>query len=251
MSKRLQALRASVEHLQSVANLIDPSDYESPAYPSDWTIADTFSHIGSGAVITKRRAEDSVADRDPDPDFNASVWDEWNAKAPQAQVIEALAADQSLLAFFEATTTEDRSAITMALGPMNFDFDGVVGLRLSEHAVHTWDVEVASNPDATLPADAANLLLDNAPMYVGFSAKPTGVEKKVSVRTSDSARDFTLEFKTDSVGLSESRHDDSVDLELPSESFVRLIYGRLDPDHTPSTIKGAEVEDLRAVFPGF
>ena len=40
------------------------------------------------------------------------------------------------------------------------------------------------------------------------------------------------------------------DLVLPAEAFVRLVYGRLDPDHTPHVSDEAVVARLRAVFPG-
>jgi hypothetical protein len=42
-------------------------------------------------------------------------------------------------------------------------------------------------------------------------------------------------------------------LELPAEALVRLAYGRLDPDHTPSTVTadGVDLDLLRQVFPGF
>jgi hypothetical protein len=42
------------------------------------------------------------------------------------------------------------------------------------------------------------------------------------------------------------------DLELPSEAFIRLVYGRLDPAHTPA-VNGSPtlLDDLRAAFPGF
>ena len=41
------------------------------------------------------------------------------------------------------------------------------------------------------------------------------------------------------------------DLEMPAEAFVRLLYGRLDPAHTPP-IAGdpALLERLRATYPG-
>ncbi|MBV9412046.1 MAG: hypothetical protein JO148_10655, partial [Acidimicrobiia bacterium] len=41
-------------------------------------------------------------------------------------------------------------------------------------------------------------------------------------------------------------------LRMPAEAFIRLVYGRLDSDHTPSSVEGdAEtLEQLRQVFPG-
>jgi hypothetical protein len=40
------------------------------------------------------------------------------------------------------------------------------------------------------------------------------------------------------------------DLELPAEAFVRLVYGRLDPAHTPPVSGTADLDELRSVFPG-
>jgi hypothetical protein len=39
---------------------------------------------------------------------------------------------------------------------------------------------------------------------------------------------------------------------LPAEAFVRLVYGRLDPDHTPASVvtDGGLLSLLRAAFPG-
>jgi hypothetical protein len=39
---------------------------------------------------------------------------------------------------------------------------------------------------------------------------------------------------------------------LPAEAFVRLVYGRLDPDHTPPlTSRQVDLDRLRRAFPGF
>jgi hypothetical protein len=42
-------------------------------------------------------------------------------------------------------------------------------------------------------------------------------------------------------------------LVIPAEAFLRLVYGRLDPDHTPAGVEAVpplELDDLRALFPG-
>jgi uncharacterized protein (TIGR03083 family) len=251
MSDRVQVLAESVAHLSAVASAIDPSQYAAPAYPSEWTIADTFSHLGSGAVIGRQRFEDSIAQRESDPTFNTSVWDEWNAKAPTSQVTDSLASDAALLSSLESSTQEQRDAFVLTMGPFAFDFDGMVGLRLSEHVLHTWDIEVVRIPDAALASGAANTILDSVQFIVGRTARPTGEDRRVTVRTIDPPRDFTLVLGTDTVELLESPFDGPTDLELPAESFVRLIYGRLDVDHTPAAVRGEVVDDLRRVFPGF
>jgi uncharacterized protein (TIGR03083 family) len=251
VSKGLQALHNSVQHLNDLATAMDPEYYTSSAYPSDWTIADTFSHLGSGAVIGKQGFENSIADRAPDPDFNTSVWDEWNAKQPSDQVSDSLQSDAAYLGVLEAATEEERAGFHMNLGPFAFDFDGAVGLRLGEHALHTWDVEVPYDPAATLSSEAADAILDKLQFVAARAAKPNGVVQDVSVRTSDPVRTFTLAIRGDSAELTEAPHDGAVDLEIPAEAFVRLVYGRLDPGHTPDSVTGDGLDTLRGVYPGF
>jgi Mycothiol maleylpyruvate isomerase N-terminal domain len=42
------------------------------------------------------------------------------------------------------------------------------------------------------------------------------------------------------------------ELRLPAEAFVRLVYGRLGPHHTPPVeADGVDLDDLRSIFPGF
>jgi uncharacterized protein (TIGR03083 family) len=250
MSDRIRVLRESVEHLSELADSIGPAGYTSPAYPSEWTIADTFSHLGSGAVIGKRRFDDSVAHRDSDPAFNTSVWDEWNAKDPAAQVRDCLVSDDAFLFTLETATEEQRREFRMTLGPFAFDFDGLVGLRLSEHVLHAWDIEVSLYPQATLPNDAANAILDGIGFIVARTGKPAGEPRHVNIRTIEPARGFGVIVGADSVDLVETEHDGAVDLEIAAEALVRLIYGRLDEEHTPASAKGDAISYLRTVFPG-
>ena len=41
-------------------------------------------------------------------------------------------------------------------------------------------------------------------------------------------------------------------LRLRGAAFVRLVYGRLDADHTPASVvaEGVDLDDLRKAFPG-
>ncbi len=250
MGRQLEALRSSVEHLRAVVQRIDPTRFDSPAYPTKWSIADVLSHIGSGAVILTRRFDDIVEGRATDENFNQSVWDEWNAKPPSALVADALIADDALLERLESLQNDRRDQFQFPMGPMNLDFAGFVGLRLNEHVLHTWDVEVALDPAATLPSEATGAVIDNLEMIVRFAGKPSGEGHVLHVHAIDPSRNFKLTFGADSVDLSSSEPDGDVDLEIPAESFVRLIYGRLDPSHTPSAVNDRHLDELRRAFPG-
>jgi uncharacterized protein (TIGR03083 family) len=250
MTDPLVALRSSVEHLRAVVD-DDALVPEAPAYPTEWSIADTMSHLGSGAVILQQRFEDVVTDRETKPDFNQSVWDQWNAKAPADQVRDALLADEALLIALESLPDDQRATFHLVMGPFDLDFDGFVALRLGEQALHAWDVEVALDPSATLSSDVASVVLEGLARLVGFSGKANGEAREVSVRTTNPARDFTIVFTTESVSLVPASHSSSIDAQLPAEAFVRLVYGRLDSKNAPSDVNADHLEALITAFPGF
>ena len=52
---RLRALGASVDRLAALVRSLTPEQLRQQAYPSEWTVADVLSHLGSGAVLTKAR----------------------------------------------------------------------------------------------------------------------------------------------------------------------------------------------------
>ena len=148
MPSPLDALETSVDHLRDLIEPMDESQFVASAYPTEWTVADVMSHLGSGAIISKRRIDDSLEERETPSEFNQSVWDVWNAKTPHAQVTDALDADRALLTRLLEMTPEERARYTLSLGPMTFDFEGAVRLRLGEHAVHTWDIEESLDAQA-------------------------------------------------------------------------------------------------------
>ena len=59
MSNALPALRASVDRLAALVTPLEDADQS--AYPTEWTIADVVSHVGSGAVIWSRMLDDQLA----------------------------------------------------------------------------------------------------------------------------------------------------------------------------------------------
>jgi uncharacterized protein (TIGR03083 family) len=246
----VEALRSSVARLRGIAASMAEAELKGRAYPSEWSIADVLSHLGSAAVITRRRLDDALAGRPTPDDFALGVWDTWNGKTPGAQRDDALAADADLLARIETVTPEQRSGFSSAMGPMTLGFTEFVAMRLNEHAFHTWDIEVTRDPAATLPPQVAALVVDNLGLVAGFTAKPTGDATIINVATTDPERGFRIELAADSVTFLPTTATASADLTLPAEAFSRLVYGRLDPDQTAPDDHGWTLDVLRRVFPG-
>jgi hypothetical protein len=91
-------------------------------------------------------------------------------------------------------------------------------------------------------------------MIANWTAKPTGADRTIAVRTTEPARAFVVTLTPDAASFAAG--DDApatdADVTLPAEAFIRLVYGRLDPDHTPVGLAGDldALAELRAVFPG-
>ncbi len=252
MPDALTVLQSSVDRLAALVGPLDDTAIAEKAYPAEWTIADVLSHLGSGAVITQRSVDEALAGAVKVDNFNQGVWDEWNAKSPRAKVDDSLAADTALMARLEAVGPEDRERFRSSLGPFELDWGAFVGLRLNEHLLHEWDVAVTIDPAATLPPDGTAFVVDNLDLIGRFATKPSGDPRTITIATVDPERSFAVTIETDAAAFTSAELPGPPDVSMPAESFVRLVYGRLDPDRTPSTVAGdgAILDQLRGVFPG-
>jgi uncharacterized protein (TIGR03083 family) len=251
MDPHLEALRASADLLRDLVAPLDDDQLAMPGYPDQWTIADVLSHIGSGAVILQRGLDDALAGQPTPDDFAPGVWEAWNAKPDRTKADDALIADRHLVERLDALTDSERSRFRFAMGPLTFDLAGFVGLRLNEHAFHTWDIQVALDPAAVLAPESAALVVDNLELVARYTAKPTGTTRTIAVHTTGPTRDFTVVLAADNVTLAPASSGRRADLTLPAEAFARLLYGRLDAQHTPAvTGDSTALDELRKVFPG-
>src|SRR6202008_2441697 len=234
----ISALRHSHDRLRASVQPLGPDQLAQRSYPSEWTIAQVLSHLGSQAEIFGLILEAGLAGQEaPGPKQFHPLWDKWNAKDPQAQATDALRADQATLERLESIDADERERLHLKLFGMDIDTTGFARLRLSEHAVHTWDVLVALDPAATLAPDAVALLIDMVDQVAGRSATPDGQQRTVRGATSDPARKFIL-ATGDEVTLTPVDGDTPPEpgqpgLRMPAEALIRLVYGRLDEAHTP------------------
>ena len=252
MSDALGALRSSVDRLTDLVAGLDEDGVAQPAYPTEWTIADVLSHLGSGAEIWVRRIDDALAGGETPEDFPPQVWARWDTKTQRQKADDGVAAGQAFLDRLLAMPEEERAAFRIDLGPLDLDWDAFVGLRLNEQLLHEWDVAVALDPGAVLGADGVEHVVDKLAMVAGWTAKATGTPRIVTVETIDPDRAFTIDIGPEAVTFTTGATAAVTTLVMPAEAFVRLVYGRLDADHAPSTISGdtEELEQLRRVFPG-
>jgi hypothetical protein len=122
--------------------------------------------------------------------------------------------------------------------------------------LHSWDVVVSDDPAAVLPQSSVELLVDRIAFLAervgkADAAPPKGV---IGIQTSDPQRRYLLSIReVVEVGTWTDEKTDGL-VEIPAEALLRLVYGRLDPAHTPPGIKtegDVDLVGLRNISPGF
>jgi len=251
--KWIASIRSSHEQLDSLVRPLTPADLLGPSYDDDWNVAQVLSHIGSqGEIFAKILSANLEGRETPSREEFPPIWEAWNSRTPEEQAADSLTVDAELVQELEGLSDSQLDAMHLDLFGMELDAVALASMRLGEHSVHTWDVAVALDPDAQIAPDAVELLVDTLPQVVGRAGKAQGSALSVRVQTAAPDRDFQLTSNED-VQLSgwEGQEVDGT-LQIPAEAFLRLVYGRLDADHTPPVnAEGVELDQLRAIFPGF
>ena len=253
----LGVLRRSHERLVGAISDMSVEQAEGQSYDTEWTIAQVASHLGSGADIFALILEAGITGEPaPGLDKMQPIWDCWNAKVPLDQVRGCVPADAALLDLVDAMTSEQQAAWELDFFGAERTLAGFLLMRLAEHALHAWDILVVDEPRATLSADAAGLIVDSLALLVHRVGRSKAGPIDVDVTTTDPARQFLLTVREDTADLAAAPNSDEQSgrskLQLSAEAFVRLVYGRLDPDHTPAAVIGHDglLPLLRAAFPG-
>ncbi|MGO9196739.1 MAG: maleylpyruvate isomerase family mycothiol-dependent enzyme [Acidimicrobiales bacterium] len=246
------ALRHSHGRLQALIEPLDAGQLEGRSYAADWSIAQVLSHLGSQAEIFSLWLDAGLSGAEP-PGQAAfpPIWGAWNARSPLEQAADSLKANRTLVERFESLDDEQLERFHLSMFGMEIDTTALARMRLSEHAIHTWDVAVAFDPTATVSPEAVALLVDTLDQLVARAGKPDGRARRLQVATTNPERSFILEIgETVSLSVGDGS-ENPAELQLPAEAFVRLVYGRLDAAHTPIVeVGGVDLDGLRPIFPG-
>lgn len=255
IDRAVAALRRSQARLSDAVAPLDADGIRTQSYADDWSVAQVVSHLGSQADIFDLYVTAAITG-EPVPGIDAiqPIWDAWNAKTPEQQVADGVARSGEHIDRVAGLSADELDRWHLDLFGTERSYLDTLLLRLSEHAVHTWDVVVALEPSATLEDDAAELLagrLGEIVGYVGRSEAPLSV----AVHLTDAPGPLVLELGPDSGSLAPAAEGaplPTASVTLSADALIRLVYGRLDPAHTPSTVKtdGVELDTLRAALPG-
>ncbi|WP_309650755.1 maleylpyruvate isomerase family mycothiol-dependent enzyme [Nocardioides sp.] len=253
VARIVTSLRHHHDQLAATVRQLSEDQLTGPSGASEWTLADTLSHLGSGAEISRATIIASV-DPDAEKPDNQAIWDRWNAASPREQADAFVEQDKALVELLEGIGADERSAMTVDLGflPEPVPLVVAAGMRLNEVAAHAWDVGVGLDDTAALDPEAADLLLDlyAGPLafLLGFSAKPDQLGGPAQVQVGDRAI-----VVGDGVTIAEPSAPTAT-FAGPTEAAVRLLSGRLGAERTPAGVDvtgNVTLDDLRKVFPGY
>lgn len=248
------ALRHTHDHLAEVAGGLTDDQLSRQSGSSEWTVADVLSHLGSGSEINRYTLLKALGD-DAETPTNEQVWDRWNAMPPAEQASGFVASSAALVELLESLTEGQRVGTMVDLGflPQPVPLATLLGMRINEVSLHGWDVDVALDPHAQLTDEAASLVIEHfatsLSFLLGFSGRKDGLPP-----TRLAVDGYTLVVSDDGIRIAEGSTDPSATFDGPVESAVRLLAGRLSPEHTPAGVGvtgNLTLDELRAAFPGY
>jgi uncharacterized protein (TIGR03083 family) len=247
--------RATHDRLVALVADLDTAALEGPSYDTEWSIGQVLSHVGSQAEIWELLL-DAVLSGVPMPggEVFPAIWDRWNAKSATEWRDDSATSNAQHLARLESLPADVVEWFRASMFGLDLDLAGFVRMRVSEHIVHAWDVAVALDPSATIDSRSVALLLPGLGGTVARGGRPSDESYTVRVVTTQPAGEFVVSVgETDSFDVAQPGQEADGVLTMPGEALLRLVYGRLDPDHTPAVQESGTrgLADLRAAFPGF
>ncbi|HLI01654.1 MAG TPA: maleylpyruvate isomerase family mycothiol-dependent enzyme [Acidimicrobiales bacterium] len=249
----IRTLRGSHDRLRRRVESLETKDLQRTSFCSQWSVAQVLSHLGSQAEFFELLLNAGrTGGGPPGQEIMAPIWARWDALPPAEQAEQSVAANERLVARLEGMGAE-LDTFHLALWGGEVDAAGLLRMRLAEHAVHSWDVAVTNESDAVVAADAVERLIDHLGATAARGGRPADQPMSIAVTTSAPVRQLQLD--TGGVSLEPFAGGAvAAAVELPAEALLRLVYGRLDPGHPgpgPVATRGVELDQLRAVFPGF
>jgi uncharacterized protein (TIGR03083 family) len=252
VDRAVAALRANHDTLAALVSTLSEEQLRSRSGAAEWTVAQVLSHLGSGAEISRKPIA-TAAGEQVDAEDNQSIWARWNALSPANQAAGFVKYNAAYLDTVDALSAEQRDRqIDVGILPQPVPLVVALGMRLNEVANHAWDVRVGVDPSATVDSDSAEVLVEllGGPLafLLGFSGKADQIEQKVRLAIPGGGIEIT-----DTVTATAAVDDPTATFEGPAEAVVRLLSGRLGPDHANGvTVTGnITLDELQKVFPGY
>jgi len=206
---------------------LDDQGWLEQSYCAEWRVYQVVSHLASGARILGGSLAQWF---DGGPPMTSEemqrIWARADALTPEQMHDEYRAAVQGYFARLDALPSDAGSLeVEMFLGwrPVQ----DMLLLRLHEVVLHTWDVLVARDRTARIPAETVDVL---RPIQLQLRALRTPAllaGKRVRLRTAGGPWQALLDFRGDKPAVADDpTMEADLTVEGPDEELCRLLGGR-------------------------
>jgi uncharacterized protein (TIGR03083 family) len=253
----LAALRASSERLAETVHALPDDALSQPSFAASWSIAHVLSHLGSAAEISTMLLKRGI-DGDttgPTAEDTRPVWQRWDSLPGPVQRDAWYEADRRHRDVLDSLDAGQRESVRIPYFAGSLSIPVYAGYRLSEQSVHAWDIEIALNPAAAIPAPEAELLWERLDRVAtrfrdGQTLSRVG-PSQVAVELTDLGRTVCLDLGAELHLYPYEPAEPTATVSGPAEAVLRLVYGRNRPEDAVTVTGAATLDDLRALFPGF
>jgi uncharacterized protein (TIGR03083 family) len=250
----LAAVDNSSRRLREVVAEVGDAGLTAPSQAAGWSIAQVLSHLGSaaeiGTVLLQRGIDGDESA--PTPQDTEPVWERWNAMAATEQRDRWIAADARHREVLRAVA--DRPVRVPYFAGLLTEKD-YAGYRLSEQSVHGWDVAVAVDPHASIPAAEVSLLWQRLNLVATRFRAPDVLARlsprQIQVQTTGPEGVYCLTLSAELHLLPCEPAEPSATVRGSAEAVLRLVYGRYRDTDDVTADGAVTLDDIRALFPGF
>lgn len=232
---------AETDRLLTYLENLPEEDWKTPSACEGWTVRQVVNHLGTGVAFFKPMIASVIEGKEIppfSPEARQATADKFEAYSNQEIIKELGTENQAMAGYFAKATAEQLNTLIPLFGgqmPLVF----LSGLRLTEAAIHSWDIYSAENPDATLDAASAKLLLPNIfRMMPRFMRQTEIAELNAKYRFNLSDSHFSpvvVEFvageatpRITTGAEAEGAAAGALVVNMTEEQFLRLVWGRLD-----------------------
>ncbi|QIZ00783.1 maleylpyruvate isomerase family mycothiol-dependent enzyme [Streptomyces sp. S1D4-11] len=251
----LGALHTSSERLDRQVSTLSEKDLARPSFAEGWSIAHVLSHLGSGAEISAMLVERGIKGLTNGPvrEEVLPIWERWDALPPLDQRAAWQDANARHLGLLDSA---QRTSVKVPYFAGLLNITDYTGYRLSEHSVHGWDIAVALDPTATIPADELRLLWKRADLIASRFRNADTLSRlapaQLAITLTDEQRTLLLDLDCELHIYPANPADPVGTVTGTADTVLRLVYGRHRPGGDAVTTAGQiSLDDLRALFPGF
>jgi uncharacterized protein (TIGR03083 family) len=254
----LRALHATSERLDGQVGSLSEKDLARPSFAEGWSIAQVLSHLGSGAEIGAMLVERGLKGwtNGPIRDDVLPIWQRWDAMGPLEQRATWQDANARHLGLLDSLDATEHASVKVPYFAGLLSVADYAGYRLSEQSVHGWDIAVALNATAIIPADELRLLWKRLDLVATRFRDADTLSRlapaQLAVTLTDEQRTLLLDLDSELHIYPANPADPVGTVTGTADAILRLVYGRHRPRADVVTAAGPlTVDDLRALFPGF